>query len=131
MRHLMLRRWYLLIALLALSLPACGSGKVRVAFVSNNPEAFWTIAEAGTKKAALEEDVEVLFRKPEGGDVSKQKELIDTVLNAGVKGIAVSVINPKDQRLHLDQVAARVPLITQDNDAPESKRLCYIGTNNY
>src|SRR5262249_14401450 len=27
--------------------------------------------------------------------------------------------------------ADRMPLITQDNDAPDSKRLCYIGTNNY
>jgi ribose transport system substrate-binding protein len=115
------------------SLPACqqGSTKTRVAFVSNNPESFWTIAEAGTKKAAEEENVEVLFRKPAQGDAALQKEIIDTVLGQGVKAIAVSVIAPKDQRAYLDEIAAKVPLITQDNDAPDSKRLCYIGTDNY
>jgi ribose transport system substrate-binding protein len=123
----------LLVGLALALLPACqkDSGKTRVAFVSNNPESFWTIAEAGTKKAAAEEDVEVLFRKPAQGDAALQKEIIDTVLGQGVKAIAVSVIAPKDQRAYLDEIAAKVPLITQDNDAPYSKRLCYIGTDNY
>jgi ribose transport system substrate-binding protein len=123
-----------LAAALALALvPACSqdSGKIKVAFVSNNPESFWTIAEAGTKKAADEENVEVLFRKPAQGDAALQKEIIDTVLGQGVKAIAVSVIAPKDQRAYLDEIASRVPLITQDNDAPDTKRLCYIGTDNY
>src|SRR5262249_18294851 len=31
----------------------------------------------------------------------------------------------------LNRVAERIPVITQDNDAPDSKRLCYIGTDNY
>jgi ribose transport system substrate-binding protein len=114
-------------------LPACqqGSGKIKVAFVSNNPESFWTIAEAGTKKAAAEEDVEVLFRKPAQNDAGLQKEIIDTVLGQGVKAIAVSVISPENQRAFLNEIAAKVPLITQDNDAPDTKRLCYIGTDNY
>ena len=51
-----------------------------VAFVSNNPESFWTIAEAGAKKAAEEKGVELLFRKPTSGDASVQKEVIDTVV---------------------------------------------------
>jgi ribose transport system substrate-binding protein len=120
-------------ALALAALPACqqGSGKIKVAFVSNNPESFWTIAEAGTQKAAAEEDVEVVFRKPPQGDAALQKEIIDTVLGQGVKAIAVSVIAPKDQRVYLNQIADKVPLITQDNDAPDTKRLCYIGTDNY
>jgi ribose transport system substrate-binding protein len=120
--------------LAAVGLPSCqdsGPAKTKVAFVSNNPESFWTIAEAGTKKAAAEENVEVLFRKPAQGDAALQKEHIDTVLGQGVKAIAVSVIAPKDQRAYLDEIAAKVPLITQDNDAPDTKRLCYIGTDNY
>ena len=123
----------LLAALALAGLAGCqkGPAKTKVAFVSNNPESFWTIAEAGTRKAAAEEDVEVLFRKPAQGDAALQKEKIDEVVNQGVKALAVSVIDPKNQRAYLDEIAAKVPLITQDNDAPDTRRLCYIGTDNY
>src|SRR5262245_44669974 len=105
--------------------------KVRVAFVSNNPEAFWNIAEAGTIKAAKELGVECIFRKPTPGNAATRQEEIDAVVNQGVKAIAVSVIDPKNQQDYLDEIAKKVSLITQDNDAPNSKRLAYIGTNNY
>jgi ribose transport system substrate-binding protein len=108
-----------------------GSGKTKVAFVSNNPETFWTIAEAGCRKAEKEFGVEVMFRKPDSGDASRQTEIIDNLMSQNIKALAVSVINPKGQRDHLKEIAAKVPLITQDNDAPDSNRLCYIGTNNY
>lgn len=106
-------------------------GNPKVAFVSNNPETFWNIAEAGAKKGAEEFGVELLFRKPSPGNAATQKEVIDTVINQGVKAIAVSVIDPKNQTDYLDDIAGKVHLLTQDNDAPKSKRLAYLGTNNY
>lgn len=120
-------------ALLALiSLLGCkSSSKPRVAFVSNNPESFWTIAQAGAKKAEAEFDVELLFKMPDSGDASKQKEVIDTVLNQGVKAVAVSVIDPKNQSKYLDEIAGKVKLLTVDNDAPTTRRVAYIGTDNY
>jgi ribose transport system substrate-binding protein len=117
---------------LVLSLSACGgSGKPRVAFVSNNSASFWTIAEAGCRKAEPEFGVEVVFKKPASGDPALQTEIIDNLRSLNIKAVAVSVIDPKGQQAHLDDIAASIPLITQDNDAPASKRLCYIGTNNY
>jgi ribose transport system substrate-binding protein len=135
--HRVLR--FLAVALLAAVVPACqqgkspsgSDGKIKVGFVSNNPATFWTIVEAGCRKAEGETGVEVIFRKPDSGDPAKQKEIIDNLLSQDIKALAVSVIDPKGQRSHLDEIAAKVPLLTQDNDAPESKRLCYIGTNNY
>jgi ribose transport system substrate-binding protein len=103
----------------------------KVAFVSNNPATFWTIVEAGCRKAETEAGVEVLFRKPDTGDASRQKALIDDLINQDIKAISVSVIDPKNQTAHLNEVAARVKLIAVDNDAPDSKRLAYIGTDNY
>ena len=110
--------------------PPAGEGKIKVAFVSNNEEEFWSIAQAGTRKAAREFGVEVLFRRPKQGTAAAQKEIIDDLLNNGVKAIAISVIDPKNQTNYLNEIAAKVPLIAVDNDAPQSKRLCYIGTNN-
>jgi ribose transport system substrate-binding protein len=108
-----------------------GEGKIKVGFVSNNAAEFWTIAEAGTAKAAREFDVDVAFLRPPNGTAAEQKSMIEDLLTQDVKAIAISVNDPKNQHNFLNQIAAKVPLITQDNDAPHSKRLCYLGTNNY
>jgi ribose transport system substrate-binding protein len=123
---------------LALAVPACSKdtgprtdAPIQVGFVSNNAKQFWTIAEAGTSEGARKYGVEVLFRRPQSGTASEQKKIIEDLLAQGVKAIAISVTDPKNQTDFLNEVAARVPLLTQDNDAPESKRLCYVGTDNY
>jgi ribose transport system substrate-binding protein len=103
----------------------------KVAFVTNNSDPFWNLAEAGAKKAAEENGVELIFRMPQQGESATQKEVIDTILSQDVKAIAVSVIDPKNQGAYLDEIAAKVPLLTVDNDAPKTKRLAYIGTRNY
>ena len=104
---------------------------VKVAFVSNNPAAFWTIGEAGARKAGEEFNAEVLFKRPAQGDAAQQKEVIDPLLNQGINAIAISVIDPKNQTPYLDEIADKVPLLAVDNDAPKSKRLAYLGTSNY
>jgi ribose transport system substrate-binding protein len=120
------------VAVVAL-LPSCNrdSGKIKVAFVSNNPEDFWTIAEAGAKKAADEQGVELIFRRPERGEAGLQMQIVRELVTKGVKGVAVSVINPEEQGPELKNVAGQTNLITVDNDATGSDRLCYIGTDNY
>lgn len=105
--------------------------KPAVAFITNNPEAFWNIAEAGAKAAADKFHADLRFIKPATGDAAVQKERIDEVLEQGVKAVAISVIDPKNQTRYLQAIAKRTLLLTQDNDAPESGRLCYIGTDNY
>jgi ribose transport system substrate-binding protein len=124
---------YLACAVVVFGLAGCkgDSGKPRVAFVSNNPETFWNIAEKGANKAADEYGVELFFQKPPRGDPAEQKEKIDQVLNQGVKAVAISVIAPDKQNDYLKAISKKVALLTQDNDAPDSGRLCYIGTDNY
>jgi ribose transport system substrate-binding protein len=122
----------LLFAFSACSTPTPKNAKAKVAFVSNNAADFWTIAEAGCRKAEAEiGTVDVVFKKPPNGTAADQKEIIDTLVTQGVKAIAISVNEPENQTKYLDRIADKVPLITQDNDAPDSKRLCYIGTDNY
>jgi ribose transport system substrate-binding protein len=108
-----------------------GPARTKVAFVTNNPETFWNIAEKGCAKAEKEFNVEVVFRKPDSGDPARQTEILDNLVHQDIKALAVSVINPAGQSEHLKEIAAKIPLLTQDNDAPESDRLCYIGTDNY
>ncbi len=101
-----------------------------VAFVTNNPSDFWKIAEAGTRKAERELGCKVLFRMPPNGTAQEQQQIIQDLLAMGVAGIAISPKDPVNQTELLNDVAAKVHLITQDSDAPESNRACYIGTNN-
>jgi ribose transport system substrate-binding protein len=122
----------LLAAAVASASPGCGgrSTKTQVAFVSNNPEQFWSICEKGARKAAEETGVELLFRRPAKAAPALQKEIIDSLLAEGIRAVAISVIDPKNQTDYLNRVGEEIPLIAVDNDAPESKRLCYIGTDN-
>jgi ribose transport system substrate-binding protein len=105
--------------------------KLKLAFVVNNASSFWTIAKAGTTDAAKElGNVEVDFRIPSSGQAAEQRQLLDDLLAKGVDGIAVSPIDPGNQTEFLDKIASQTLLITHDSDAPKSKRVCYIGTDN-
>ena len=111
---------FLAVALALGLLPACqqNPGKPKVPFVTNNPESFWTIAEAGAKKSAEKENVGLMFRRPEQGDPAVQRTVIDGVVNQGAKAVAVSVIDPKNQADYIDRIAAKIPFLCVDNDAP-------------
>lgn len=103
-----------------------------VAFVSNNAFEFWTIARKGTEKAATEFKVNVEFQMPSQGTAPEQRQIIEDLLTKGVKGIAVSPLDAANQGEFFDEVAAKIPLVAQDSDLPPgSKRVCYLGTNNY
>jgi ribose transport system substrate-binding protein len=102
----------------------------RYAFVVNNPSSFWTLAEAGVRKAEAELGVEVDFRMPQTGSVDEQQRILEDLLARQVAGIAISPIDPANMTPLLDQVAERTLLVTHDSDAPQSKRLAYIGTDN-
>ncbi|MEO5914455.1 MAG: sugar-binding protein [Luteolibacter sp.] len=124
-------------ALLALTLAGCGekSGagkKLKLAFVSNNAATFWTIARSGCEAAEKElGNVEVDFRIPSTGGAAEQQQILDDLLAKGVDGIAVSPIDPANQTAFLNKIAEQTLLICHDSDAPDSKRVCYIGTDNF
>jgi ribose transport system substrate-binding protein len=127
-------------AVLALALASCnrdssaagGGRKLKLAFVSNNAATFWTIARSGTEAAEKElGNVEVDFRIPSTGGAAEQQQIIDDLLAKGVDGIAVSPIDPANQTAFLNRVAEQTLLICHDSDAPDSKRVAYIGTDNF
>jgi ribose transport system substrate-binding protein len=130
----MLRPLLLFVLALASLLPGCGDrgdAKPRVAFVTNCAVDFWRIGEAGARAAAAEFGVEVDVRMPPSTDEAEQKQIVEDVLARGVVGVAISPINPANQTGLLDGIAARVPLVTHDSDAPDSARRCYVGLDNY
>jgi len=126
--------------LFSLSLTGCGggqgkqadNGKPTVAFVTNNTAEFWTIARRGTEKGARDFDVNVEFQMPPRGSADEQRQIIEDLLTKGVQGISVSPNDSVNQAAFFDELAGKVSVLTHDNDLPAgSKRLCYIGTDNY
>ncbi|MDI6827834.1 MAG: sugar-binding protein [Armatimonadota bacterium] len=131
-----MKRFALVLAtiFIALTIASCGrkaGGKVKVAFVSNTVSPFWRIAKAGVNAGEKDFNVECDFRMPAQGNATEQKQILEDLLVKGVTGIAISPINPANQTDILNKVAESANLITMDSDAPESKRICYVGTNNY
>lgn len=109
-----------------------GGSKIALAFVTNNPSDYWTIARKGVEAAQKEvPNVDVQFVMPADGTAATQKNQVDDLLAKGVKGIAISPVDPKNQTPYLNDVAKKTNLITQDSDAAQSDRLCYIGTDNH
>jgi ribose transport system substrate-binding protein len=105
--------------------------KWKLAFVSNNASPFWTIARAGCDDAAKElGNVDVDFRIPSSGGAAEQQQILDDLLAKGVDGIAASPIDPANETDFLNKVASQTLFITTDSDAPNTKRVCYIGTDN-
>jgi ribose transport system substrate-binding protein len=134
LRHLLQTLAVGLAALFAV--PACDlhSHRLKVAFISNNPHEFWTIARAGTRKAAVDFDVDVEFYMPANGTAAEQHRIIEDLVSKGVKGIAVSPNDAFHQARVMNRIIPPgVHFITQDSDFPpgsNSKRECYIGTDN-
>jgi len=109
------------------------AGPVKVAFVTNNPAAFWTIAQRGTEKAAKEFNVDVDFKRPSSGNAAEQQRIIEDLLTTGNQGIAISPNDAANLVGFLkNEVGSKVPLICVDSDVPDpSARRCYLGTHNY
>jgi ribose transport system substrate-binding protein len=126
---------FILISLLILANASCnrtsGAKKTRLVFVTNNASDFWTIARKGTEKAAAElPNVEIEFRINDDSSAAGQQRMIDDLLAKGVDGIAISPVDPKNQVQLINRAASQAVVVTQDSDAPNSNRTCYIGTDN-
>ncbi len=105
--------------------------KLRIAFVTNMIADFWNIAKAGCRDAEKELGVKVEVKMPPEATVIKQKQIVEDLVSSGIQAIAISPLDADNQVQWLDGIAAKVPLITHDSDAPGSKRLVYIGMDNY
>lgn len=104
---------------------------VKVAFVTNNVSDFWKIAAAGVKKAEAEFNAQCEVLMPPQGTADDQLRLVESLIARKVSGMAISPNDAANQIDMLNQAAAKMNVITHDSDAPASKRLCYVGTNNY
>jgi ribose transport system substrate-binding protein len=121
-----------ILAACAALLAGCGkqTEKVRLAYVCNGVDPFWNVAAAGVRAAEKEFGVQCEVLMPPNGIVD-QKRMVESLLVRGVDGIAISPIDAANQVDLINEACKRTHVITQDSDAPQSQRLCFVGMDNY
>jgi len=96
----------------------------------NNP--FFDLARDGCEKRAKElGNVECVYKGPVEHEPATQAQIIQDFITQKVDGLAISVADVAAMSKSIEAAtAAGIPVITFDADAPGSKRIAYIGTNN-
>jgi len=110
--------------------PAEVEEDIEVAYVTNGIDPFWVIAAAGVKAGAKDFKVNAQTLMPPKG-LPDQKRMIETALANGIDGLAISPIDAANQVGFINQACKVTNVITQDSDAPDSNRLCFVGMDNY
>jgi ribose transport system substrate-binding protein len=122
--------------LLTISLSCGGSAhdsdEFYVFVAANTRVPYWRTAAAGFAKAAAAAKVRSDFVGPDTYDPAAERDALDAAVQKKATGILLAVTDPAVLKDSIDKaVAAGIPVITLDSDAPASKRLFFIGTNNY
>ena len=123
------------VALFVTSLLSCGahdSNEYYVFVAANLQVPYWQVAGAGFTKAAGLFKVRADFVGPNSYDPKAERDALDQAVQQKATGILLGVTDPVLLQDSIDKaIAAGIPVITMDSDAPASKRLFFIGTNNY
>jgi ribose transport system substrate-binding protein len=126
----------LLLPALVVSLLSCGTGhdadEKYFLIATNIQVPYWQTAKAGFSQAASVLKVRAEVAGPDSFDPKAEQEAFEKALGQKPTGILISAGDAQLMKDSIDKaIAANVPVITIDADAPQSKRLFFIGTNNY
>lgn len=107
-----------------------GAGNYKV--ITNGISPFWDSMGKGLEAAKADLKVNADWQGPSPAENNAQVNLFKTAVASKVDGIGVSVIEAKAMVPVIDDAVKQgIPVITFDSDSPDSKRLAYIGTNNF
>jgi len=93
---------------------------------------YWQEAQAGLTDAAKQLGVKSELTGPEKFDPQEQLRAFQKVVESKPAGIMISVTRPElFQDAINTAIAQGIPVITVDSDAPNSKRIMFVGTDNF
>jgi ribose transport system substrate-binding protein len=99
---------------------------------SNIKLPYWQAALAGLRRGAGDLKVKADMVGPDTYDPAEQRNMFRYIVSKKPAGIMVSAADPVLMKSEINAaIAAGIPVITIDSDAPGSQRLFFIGTNNY
>ena len=98
---------------------------------TNTKVSYWQAAASGLARAAKQLDVQAQMVGPDSYDPQAEQAAFRESLAKNPAGILVSAADANLMKDDIDKAISQgVPVITIDSDAPESKRLTFIGTRN-
>jgi ribose transport system substrate-binding protein len=107
-------------------------GDLKIKLITNGISPFWDAMGKGLEVMKAELKVDATWQAPQQADNNAQKRVFEDAVAAGADGIGVSPIQADAFAPVIDSAIAQgIPVITFDSDSEKSKRLLYIGTNNY
>ena len=127
----------------AIAIAGCGRGntgdtktgaKLRFAVIPKSLDLpVFNYAKTGAEREAAKlGNVEVIWRGPENADQLRQKEILESFITQGVDGIAISCTSADLLNEPIDRaMAAGIPVVTWDSDAPRSKRIAFWGVDDF
>jgi ribose transport system substrate-binding protein len=94
---------------------------------------YWRAAFDGLDRASKDLKIRAEMVGPDTYDVKAQQEIFrEVVRTKKPTGILISAADPGLMKAEIDSaIAAGIPVVTMDSDAPDTRRLFFIGTNNY
>ncbi len=96
----------------------------------DNP--YWQAIKKGALKAGKNVHVQVEFLGPDQTNETDQIQIIEKAIAAKADGIITQGIDTPGFKSVAEKAAKKgIPIITIDTDAPASRRLAYVGSNNY
>jgi ABC-type sugar transport system substrate-binding protein len=85
---------------------------------------YWNACEEGSKKAAQDFNVNVIFTAPTAEDINKQVSTIEDLITKKVDALVISAVDSKAIAPVIHEAfAAGIPVFTFDIDSPDSGRL--------
>lgn len=99
---------------------------------SNTKLPYWQAARSGLRRAAADLKLAAEMVGPADYNPKEQRDVFRKIAAQKPAGIMISAADPELMNSEINAaVAAGIPVITLDSDAPGSQRLFFIGTNNY
>ncbi len=76
--------------------------------------------------------LEVELREIQGRDTLRVLQQISELMDWGASGLAIASNNTPDLVQRINEISNQgVPVVTFNTDAPDSRRLCFVGMDNY
>jgi ribose transport system substrate-binding protein len=102
---------------------------VMISAVTGGP--YWIDSKLGLADKAKELGVSAVFTGPPTVDVNAQIESVNRAIAQKVDGIIMCAVADSVAPAIDEAIAAGIPVVCADADAPSSKRYSFIGTGNY
>ncbi|RME94122.1 MAG: hypothetical protein D6766_06645 [Verrucomicrobia bacterium] len=104
---------------------------LKLALVPNSCSRFWDLARSGLNKFEQETGIHVPMLCPTRGTLDEQRAILERLEREGYHGVMISVVSPEEQTPLINRLAERMNVITVDSDAPQSRRLVFVGPQHY